>query len=279
MLYHGVQMSTFKALSQLITVNDIYESFIGEFDNSQSVEDIREEWSIDLCAENMIHPMDQIALVNHNNKIIGWLGFEMLDSSKPLIECIEPINGDTLISSDTPLLEAIQTVCSGDNTIFLVLSGNKFIGFLHFDHFHKLPFRVCMFALLIDLERTMLEIIKSKASFYLKKLSDGRLVKAKNIYGHRKYKLNHDNEEFDSLLVDCTTFVDKFLMLRKDPTFLNYCPNINNKLAKVAEEVRNLIAHPENEEIGLLPIKKEELLPLINWIDEFHVQLKNYTKL
>ena len=175
-------MSTFKALSQLITVNDIYESFIGEFDNSQSVEDIREEWSIDLCAENMIHPMDQIALVNHNNKIIGWLGFEMLDSSKPLIECIEPINGDTLISSDTPLLEAIQTVCSGDNTIFLVLSGNKFIGFLHFDHFHKLPFRVCMFALLIDLERTMLEIIKSKASFYLKKLSDGRLVKAKNIY-------------------------------------------------------------------------------------------------
>lgn len=279
MLYHEVQMSTFKALSQLITVNDICESFIGEFDISQTVEDVWKKWAIDLCTENMIHPMDQIALVNRNNKIIGWLGFDMLDSSKPLIECIEPINGDTLISSDTPLLEAIKTVCSEDNTIFLVLSRTKFIGFLHFNHFHKLPFRMCMFALLIDLERAMLEIIKSKASFYLKKLSDGRLVKAKNIYGHRKYKLSYDNEEFDSLLLDCTTFVDKFLMLRKDPAFVNYCPNINNKLAKVAEEVRNLIAHPENEEIGLLPIKKEELLPLINWIEEFQVQLKNYTKL
>ena len=37
-------MSTFKALSQLISINDICESFIGEFDNSQSVKSVWEEW-------------------------------------------------------------------------------------------------------------------------------------------------------------------------------------------------------------------------------------------
>ena len=133
-------MSTFKVLSQLISVNDICESFIGEFDNSQSVESVFEEWSIDLCDEKSLDPMEQIALVKHNHKIIGWIGFDMLESSKTLYECMEPISGDILISSDTPLLEAIHTVCSRNDSIYLVLKGNSFIGFLVYSHFHKLHF-------------------------------------------------------------------------------------------------------------------------------------------
>lgn len=278
MIINEGQMSTFKSLSQLITVNDICEPFIGTFDSSQHIKEIREKWSMELSLENNIHPMDQIALVSSDKKIIGWLGYDMLN--KPtLTECIAPVNEGILLSSDTPLIEAIKTVCNSEDPIFLVLKGNKFIGYLNFNHFNKLPFRISLFALLLDLESTMLNLIKSDASFYLKKLSDNRLEKAKNIYGHRKYKLDGNNEVFPSLLVDCTTLIDKFLMLRKNADFVKHCPGINNRYAKVAEETRNLIAHPENEEIGLLPIKKEELLPLIEWVEEFHVQLKNFASL
>ena len=140
-------MSTFEELSKLIMVSDICESFIGEFDESQSVESVWEEWTQDLCGKTL-DPMEQFALVKSNQKTIGWIGFEDLDSSKKtLCECVEPIRGNILISSDTPLLEAIRVVCRSNDFIFLVLKGNQFIGWLHYDHFHKLPFRMCLFAL------------------------------------------------------------------------------------------------------------------------------------
>src|ERR1035437_6253571 len=115
-------MSTFKALSQLISVNDICEPFIGEFDSSQDVGEVCEEWSVD-CFDKGLDPMDQIALVKQKGKIGGWIGYDMLEASKILYECMEPISGNILISSETTLLEAITTVNNGDNSIYLVLKG------------------------------------------------------------------------------------------------------------------------------------------------------------
>ncbi len=84
---------------------------------------------------------------------------------------MEPIRGNMLISSDTPLLEAIKIVCSGYNHSYFVLKGNEVIGFLTYDHFYKLPFRICLFALLIDLERVMLDITKLYPTLYLNPVS------------------------------------------------------------------------------------------------------------
>ena len=120
-------MSTFEKLSQLISVNDICESFIGVFDNSQNMSNVWEEWSIDLCDEKALDPMEQIALVKSNQKIVGWIGYEDLDPSKTLCECMEPIRGDILISSDTPLLDAIHIVCKKNNYLYLILKQNQFI--------------------------------------------------------------------------------------------------------------------------------------------------------
>lgn len=272
-------MSTFKELSQLINVNDICEPFIGKFDNSRSIESVWEEWSIDLCNEKALDPMEQIALVQQHQKIIGWIGFDMLDSSKTLYECMDPIGGDILISSDTPLLEAINTVCSRNDSIYLVLKGNQFIGFLEYSHFYKLPFRMCLFALLIDLERMMLKITKSDPTSFLKNLSKGRLDHAKKIYGYRGFSLNKENKEYDSNLIDCTTFIDKFKMLRKNPVVIQKCPNIKSKFTNIAEKIRNSIAHPEGQESRLLPIKREKLLPFIQWSEELQIQLHNYITL
>lgn len=269
-------MPTFKALSQLICVNDIYESFIAEFDDSQSIESVWEEWSIDLCIEKALDPMEQIALIKHNQKIIGWIGYDMLESSKALYECMEPISGDMLITSDTPLLEAIHTVCTGNDSIYLVLKGNRFIGFLMYSHFHKLPFRMCLFALLIDLERMLLEITKSDSNLFLKNLSEGRLNYAKKTYGLRGFSLNKENKEYDSKLIGCTTFIDKFKMFRKNPVIIQKCPNIKSNFVNTAEKIRNSTAHPDGEKSGLLPIKSEKLVPFIQWAEELQIQLYNY---
>jgi len=156
-------MSTLKALSQLITVNDICEPFLGEFDSSQRVESFEKEW-MELCCDKNHAPWEPVALVKHNRKIVGWVGFDSLSDAKTVFEGMEPINGDILISSDTPLFEAIHTVCSKNNSIYLVLKGNRFLGFLDYSHFNKIPFRMCLFALLIDLESMMLKITQSDPS-------------------------------------------------------------------------------------------------------------------
>ena len=131
--------------------------------------------------------MEQIALVKSNQKIIGWIGFDMLESSKTLYECMEPISEDILISSDTPLLEAIHVVCRRNDSKYLVLKGNRFMRFLEYSHLHKLSFSICLFALLIDLERVLLEITKSDPTSFLKNLTEERLNYAKKIYGYRAY--------------------------------------------------------------------------------------------
>ena len=125
--------------------------------------------------------MEPIGLVKSNQKTIGWICLEDLESPKTLHECMDLISGDILISSSTPLLEAIHLYCRGDNYIYLVLKGNQFIGFLNYSHFHKLPFRLCLFALLMDLERTMLKITKSNPTLFLKNLTKGRVDYAEKI--------------------------------------------------------------------------------------------------
>ena len=273
-------MSTFEELSKLIMVSDICESFIGEFDKSQSVESVWEEWIQDLCDEKALDPMDQFALVKSNQKIIGWIGFEDLDSSKKtLCECMEPIRGSILISSDTPLLEAIRVVCRSNDFIFLVLKGNQFIGWLCYNHFHKLPFRMCLFALLIDLERMLLELTKSNPTLFLRNLNDNRLDKAKKIYKNRGFSLNKESKEFDSKLIECTEFCDKFVMLREIPEIVQKCPNIINKFRNTAEDIRNYVAHPKGEKSELLPVKKEKLIPFIEWAKELREQLDNYVQI
>lgn len=271
-------MSTFDKLSQLISVNDICESFIGVFDNSQNMSNVWEEWSVDLCDEKALDPMEQIALVKSNQKIVGWIGYEDLDLSKTLYECMEPIRGDILISSDTPLLDAIHIVCKNNNYLYLILKQNQFIGWLTYGHFHKLPFRMCLFALLIDLERMLLELTKSNPTLFLRNLNDNRLDKAKKIYKNRGFSLNKESKEFDSKLIECTEFCDKFIMLRKNPIIVQKCPNIINKFRNTAEDIRNYVAHPKEEKSELLPIKKEKLIPFIEWAKELQKQLDDYIK-
>jgi len=270
-------MSTFEELSKLISVTDICEPFIGEFEHSQSVESVWEEWIQDLCDEKNLDPMDQFALVKSNQKIIGWVGFEDLDSDKKtLFECTKPITGNILISSDTPLLEAIRVVCRSKDFLFIVLKGNQFIGWLWYNHFHKLPFRMCLFALLIDLERMLLKLTMSNPTLFLGNLNPNRIDNAKKIYRNRRYSLNKEGKEFDAKLIECTTFIDKFNMLIENPVIVQKCPNINNKLRNTAEVIRNYAAHPEGEKSGLLPIKKEKLIPFIEWAEELRQQLDDY---
>ena len=265
-------MSIFKELSQQIRVNDIYEPFIGEFQDSDSVE---LAWYTFM--EIDVDPFEQIALVKENKRPTGWIGFEDLDAGKYLYECYNPITGDIFISSDTTLLKAINTVFNEKNILYLVLKENNIIGFLWWHHFSKLPFRMCLFALLIDLEKEVSDLLKANPESFLKNLSDRRLKYARKIYNNRGFPLNNDNEEYGNKLIDCTGFKDKLDMLRENPNIKEKCPNIISKYTDQARDIRNSIAHPDGETTGL-PISREELIPFVKWTEELQRQINEYSQ-
>ncbi len=266
-------MSAFKTICELISVNDICEPFISEFDVTQDVGDVSEEWAVDLCGEKGLDPMDQIALVKSGQKVIGWVSFDMLHGSK-LNDCMDPINGDLLITSETSLLYAIYKICASDDAIFFVLEKDKFSGYLQYDHFNKTPFRISLLSLILELEKTMMETLKMKPAHYVGMLSTGRFDKAKDFYKRRQLNLDKNAIEYCSGLIDCTTLIDKFNMLKKDMTVVKYCPEIKNKFVNKAEVIRNDIVHPKNEILNSLPIEKEKLIPFIDWVDDLQQQLR-----
>jgi hypothetical protein len=269
-------MSTFKELSRLINVKEICEPFFVELDSSDDLNNVWEQWT-EQCFDNHIDPMEKIALIKQDQKAIGWLCFEDMlgnDTLKLVADCYEPISADKLISSDTPLLEAVSAVCSGTSYVYFVLSGNEFIGFLNYDHFNKLPFRLCLFALLIEIESLMMEIIRSDSTSFLKYLPEGRLASAKKIYKNRGFSIDNKGKEYDSNLLDCTTFIDKFKMMKKNQIITQKCPNIKSKFVNVANDLRNTVAHPEGEESMSLPIKREDFPSFLQWAEELQKQLQ-----
>jgi hypothetical protein len=273
-------MSTFKELSRLINVSDLCEPFIGEFDSSEDVAGVYDQWMC-TCSTKDIDPTEPLALVKKNGKTIGTIIHEDLDEYKSsdgfkkIEECnINHINVDSIISSDTPSLEAVRIICSGASSEYLVLSENQFIGYLEYEHFNKLSFRMCLFALLIEIEQLMMKIPKSNPAIFLKHLSENRLNYAKTQYKRSEYSFDNEGREYGSNLIDCTTFCDKFTMLRKDSSIKQKCPNIKDKSnIGIAEKLRNSLAHPDSKESGQLSIKSEQMIPFIQWIEGLQKQL------
>jgi len=97
----------FRELANLVKVGDIFSPFIAQFDRSESVGEVFNQWC-ELCGEGGIDPMDQIGLVVDKGKAEGLITFEDLEADKQLSECIGPINPTAVMAADTPVLEAVK---------------------------------------------------------------------------------------------------------------------------------------------------------------------------
>jgi hypothetical protein len=204
-----LQLFGFRELANLVKVGDVFSPFIGQYERTQSVGEVFDDWSV-LCGEEGIDPMDQIGLVVDSGKPGGLVAFEDLIADKQLAECISPISPTAVMSADTPILEAIEAFASATPYFYVVLRGNTFIGWLSYDDIHKLPFRLCLFALLISIEKAALDLLQRDPRHAISRLREGRVINAQKIYRQRGYRTDEQGKEHAGLLLDCTTFVDKF---------------------------------------------------------------------
>ena len=271
--------SHFGQLAHLITVGDICSPFIATLDAKRSVADVFVEWGVDLCAERHLDPMEQIALVETDGKIGGWIGYDMLEAGKTIRQCMDEIVPDAILTADTSILEAVSTFFASTLPFFLVLRGNHFVGWLSYGDMHKPPLRLCLFAMLINLERLLLAALLKTPQEATSRMSAGRLNKAREIYRLRQYGVDRAGEPYASKLLECTTLADKFAIASKTRALTAGIPALLHKKGRsAAEELRNELAHPGMEEGSSKLLTRESLWPFIQWAEELTKELGKLTE-
>jgi len=224
--------------------------------------------------------MDQIGLVETDGKIEGWLGHDMLDGDRGAVsECLEQITPDAIMTGDTSLVDAVVAFSKTSRPFFFILKGNQFVGWLSYEHLHKPPLRLCLFAMLINLERVLLDLALLSPSESVSLLSPGRLGKAKETYSIRHYSYSEHGEPYHSKLLECTTIADKIAIAKKLTKRRQVIPTLNdNKLCKYIERLRNEIAHPGLQERSSELLAREDLWPFIEWAETLESELQEFLK-
>ena len=212
---------------------------------------------------------------------------------EPVLEDIMiHITPDSIISANTTVYYATQLLASGKD-ILLIIDGNTYTGFIVYEDLFKMPFRVCLFALVAELEQLALKLIKQNTLESWNCLADKRKEKAiqtffnipskNNLvdklmgveYIKNKVKNNIDNNNIDdsdaSILLDNTTFIDKNTILKKR----NLIPCISNskidKIFNKAQTLRDSCAHPKSENDIL--INKHEYMSIITDIHKLRIEI------
>jgi hypothetical protein len=87
----------------------------------------------------------------------------------------------------TPLEEAAKLFNAQSPYVFLVLRHSQLIGWMSYHHLLCIPFRACLFSLLLGIEQAMLDVvIMTEPGLAVSKLPNGRLNKSQaNLSGTR----------------------------------------------------------------------------------------------
>jgi hypothetical protein len=265
-----ISESHFLKLAYLLTVGDVCTPLLTDFDATQSTDVVWEKWSTELCGRKGLDPMEQIALVKRDGTIEGWVSYDMLKSDKILIDCMEMIKPDAILTSGTSLINAAKAFSNSSHPFFLILHEKWFKGWLPYKNLHTPPFRFCLLAMLITLEQTMLDTILLFPNESVKCLPERRLGKAGEVYNNRNYNYNDQGKPYDTKLLECTNFIDKFTILwklmKKKIIKISF-PLEDKKFCNIAEKLRNELAHPGLEEQSSKILYREMFSDFINWIE------------
>jgi len=179
---------------------------------------------------------DQIP-VEKDDRIIGIIVRNDTDTfSGKVSDHMRILDDSLLVSSEEPLSEFLPLMAHPPY-FRLVIQGAKIEGIVTRSDMLKLPVRLYAFALVINLELLMKEIIQEKLpedSAWKPFLTEKRLEKLRNEHEHYK-SLN-----LDLPLIESTCFCDKYVIIKKlldlPKTFISDLGHIENRL-------RNLVAH------------------------------------
>jgi hypothetical protein len=244
-------MSIFRHMAGSIHAKHIQCALGPGVQANQSVEDA---WELLMTEADGYDPLSRISLVLDGNHPVGYIGFDSLDSSqKDVASVAEPIPPDGLVSAETPVLEVAKLFSKESRHFYFVLQESQITGTVHYEDLLGPQFKLCLFALTLELETAALDLALKDPAASWSVLSEGRKRKAMLAYNDR-YSRTPDPERLPiDQLLGCTMFIDKGKILRKRRLIAD-SPGEIDSLFDTADHVRNSCAHtdPDKEFVSLL---------------------------
>jgi len=252
--------SPFEQMAQLVLVRHLQTPLGVTLDGSET-ESLADDIILNDAGDNSYDPMQRIYLITKGGAPEWWVGFDMLESGKRVGDCAEAIQPSSMLSADTTALEAVGMLDRSRPHFFFVLDHDRITGTLHFSDFFKLPFRLCLFALVLQLEQSALGLIAEHPRESWKSLSDQRRRQAETVYEKRYGSAPSKEPPPFADLLGCTMFCDKGTVLRKRRLLRNVRGNAISEGFGSVEKVRNYCAHTTANEACYrdAPIDRERL--------------------
>jgi hypothetical protein len=244
----------FHYFSRIIKVEDIATPVFGMFAQSQTIAEVGEDL-FERYSEEKLEFIGQVGLVKRGNQAVGWFATDhtSTDDCRPIGEIMYPIEPGQIISAETPLVEVLELFSNPNpRTFFFVLKGAKINAVFHYGDLAKMPFRLCLFALLTHLELLALQILERNGPLSIANLPRNRKQQAKMCFkrrGYGDYSEEGENQyKNQRLLLNCTTCEDKFNLLNKISEFRPEIPVLDEEgLIRDLCDLRNNIAHVDSD--------------------------------
>jgi hypothetical protein len=242
----GTGMSIFRRLAQRITVSDIQYPLGPSLTMDMSDDEVLRATHGSADGDD---PPERFSLVvDERGTPTHYFDNATYESVR---EGAEPLNPGVLVSSDTTALAALRRFGTRDGFLAFVLRESSITGLLYGASFFKPECSICVLAMLLEVERTCLELALRDPESSWAQLTPGRQAKAREVYAMR-YKVDSARASCYHLL-HYTTFVDKQTLIRDMPEAALLGRRWLNDFFKEAELYRNYFAHAAEENLFELP--------------------------
>lgn len=292
-------------MAALVTVGDVCGDILTTFDAGTSIPEATGIWQ-NACLDRVpSDPLAYVSLVMKEGEVVGWLDFSDLvvepDRTGTAEACMTNIKVGSLVASETPLLEAVKLFDARSPYCFLVIRGTAIVGAFSYQDLLSVPFRSCLFAMLLSIEQGILDIAQTDAALAVSKLkkdTKGRLEK------RVKKRLPSGQTVNPSQIIEQASFFEVLDILKSCSMTMRRLTLFNASYIKQrriyrlktgvaaaevkqeqklrvdqAIELRNALAHPSRPWRISQLLPKEDLKAFISWLTEFEGQLAEYLAL
>lgn len=269
------------------------------FDADTKIADAANTWQGECLNRVPSDPLAYVSLVNKEEKPVGWLDFADLiaepDRADAVETCMMRIKAGSVVTADTPLLEAVKLFDVHSPNCYLVIRGTAIVGAFSYQDLLSIPFRSCLFAMLLSIEQGILDVAQTDVDLAASKLNEGT---RKRLEGRLKKRLAAGQKVNPSQIIEHASFFEILGILRTCATTERRLTSLSASYTKqrrtfggasakakqeqklrveLAVELRNALAHANQpwRISHLLP--REDLKAFISWLTQFEHQLAEHS--
>lgn len=246
----GMRPSVFSQLSSLVSVRDLQAPLGPDVPPDADAEQL-DDIIFSTAAEQGYDGTERVSPVREAGRTLGLVWFDAFavdPEPRSVREAMEPIPANRMLAAATDYFSAVEILSRASSpSVFFVLERNEITGTLSHNDLFRLPGRLCLFSLTLELEQTGLGLCLISPEESWNSLPHERRSKAEQTFGKRHPKARSDPPPFAQML-EYTMFCDKGTMLGKNRALSPESRTLAKRVFSKADEVRNACAHTGAED-------------------------------